>query len=126
MNELENTAPEPPEPPEPQGRSGWQYATPVVMLAVYLIGPWIGIPLAGANAAGVMIALIFGTALTAGVIDGATFRPTLSLPILAGVGFLFSKVLYFNDGTFIYCIGAGLAAAERGADEAASSSRRQP
>lgn len=95
---------------DPAGRSGWQYATPAVMFAVYLIGPWILIPLAGASAVPAAVALIFGTAFIAGLIDASTFRPTLSLPILAGIAFLLSKALYFNDGTFIYFVGVCLAA----------------
>lgn len=79
------------------------------MLTVYVLGPWLLIPLAGEHAVGAVIALILGTGFAAGVADGATYRPTLSLPILAGIGFLLAKALYFNDGTFIYAIGAGLA-----------------
>ncbi len=89
-----------------KGRSGWQRATPLVMLAVYAVAPAVLIPAFSPNAVGAVIALIFGTAAIAGLIDGLTFRPTWSLPILAGVGFLIAKALYFNDGTFIYAIGA--------------------
>lgn len=81
------------------------------MIAVYVIGPLLLIPAFGNAAVGPVIGLIFGTALIAGLIDGATFRFTWSLPILAGVGFGIAKILYFNDGTFIYAFGAFCTAA---------------
>jgi len=33
------------------------------------------------------------------------------LPLLAGFGFWIAKALYFNDGTFIYVLGAALTCA---------------
>ncbi|MDN8593906.1 MULTISPECIES: hypothetical protein [unclassified Corynebacterium] len=94
------------------GRKGWRKATPYVMIAVYLLAPLVLIPAVGEdNAAIPSIGLIFGTAALFGFIDGWTFRPTWSLPILAGVGFLLAKLLYFNDGTVIYFIGAVIVAA---------------
>lgn len=93
-------------------RTGWAKATPYVMIAVYLLGPLFIIPAFGGQAAVIpVIILIFGTAAVAGFIDGATFRFTWSLPILAGVGFFLAKLLYFNDGTFIYTLGCVLTAA---------------
>ncbi|UIZ93227.1 hypothetical protein JZY91_05805 [Corynebacterium sp. CNCTC7651] len=91
----------------PQGRSGWQYATPIAMLVAYIFGPWLLIPAFGGGDSAVVpiIAFIFGVAAVAGFVDGATFRTTASLPILAGVGFWVAKALYFNDGTFLYLIG---------------------
>lgn len=94
------------------GRTGWRRATPYVMIAMYLLAPLVLIPAVGEdNAAIPSIGLIFGTAALFGFIDGWTFRPTWSLPILAGVGFLLAKLLYFNDGTAIYFIGAVIVAA---------------
>mgnify|MGYP007086023846 FL=1 len=82
------------------------------MITVYLLAPLVLIPAVGEdNAAIPSIGLIFGTAALFGFIDGWTFRPTWSLPILAGVGFLLAKLLYFNDGTVIYFIGAVIVAA---------------
>lgn len=93
-------------------RTGAQRATPYVMFAVYLLGPLILIPAAGEDhAVAVSIALIFGAAAVFGFIDGWTYRPTWSLPVLAGVAFLAAKLLYFNDGTVIYFLGAVLVAA---------------
>lgn len=102
-----DTTPDPPKLP----RSGWVKATPYVMIALYVIGPLVLIPAVGAEHAVVpVIALIFGIAAVAGLVDGLTYRPTFSLPVLAGVGFLFAKALYFNDGTFIYALGCGVVA----------------
>lgn len=80
------------------------------MLAAYAVGPAILIPALGSHAVGGVVALIFATAAIAGLIDGLTFRPTWSLPILAGVGFEIAKMLYFNDGTFVYALGAAATA----------------
>lgn len=94
------------------GRKGWRKVTPYVMFAVFLLGPLVLIPAVGEENAGVPTAgLILGTAALFGFIDGWTFRPTWSLPILAGVGFLAAKLLYFNDGTVIYFIGVIIIAA---------------
>lgn len=107
MTEAPTTAGE-----APSGRSGWQHATPYVMIAVYLLGPLLLIPAFGGQGAVVpVLVLIFGTAALAGLIDGWTYRFTWSLPVLAGVGFLLAKALYFNDGTFIYALGCGFTAA---------------
>lgn len=96
----------------PSGRSGWQHATPYTMIAVYLLGPLLLIPAFDEQGAVVpVLILIFGTAALAGLVDGWTYRFTWSLPILAGVGFLLAKALYFNDGTFIYALGCGFTAA---------------
>lgn len=93
-------------------RTGAQRATPYLMFAVFLLGPLVLIPAAGENhAVAASIALIFGTAAVFGFIDGWTYRPTWSLPILAGVAFLGAKLLYFNDGTVIYFLGVVLVAA---------------
>lgn len=93
-------------------RSGWQRATPYLMFAVFLLGPLLLIPAVGEeNAAIPSIAFIFGTAAVFGFIDGWTYRPTWSLPLLAGVAFLAAKLLYFNDGTVIYFMGVVLIAA---------------
>lgn len=106
MSEAPTTAGE-----APSGRSGWQHATPYVMIAVYLLGPLLLIPAFGAQGAVPVLILIFGTAALAGLIDGFTYRFTWSLPVLAGVGFLLAKALYFNDDTFIYALGCGFTAA---------------
>lgn len=93
-------------------RSGWQRATPYLMFAVFLLGPLLLIPAVGEeNAVIPSIALIFGTAAVFGFVDGWTYRPTWSLPMLAGVAFLAAKLLYFNDGTVIYFVGVVLIAA---------------
>ncbi len=96
-------------------RKGWQKVTPYVMFAVYLLGPLVLIPAVGEENAGVPTAgLVLGTAALFGFIDGWTFRPTWSLPFLAGVGFMAAKLLYFNDGTVIYFIGVIIIAAAFG------------
>lgn len=93
-------------------RKGAQRATPYLMFAVYLLGPLILIPAVGEDkAVAPSIALILGSAAVFGFIDGWTYRFTWSLPILAGVAFLAAKLLYFNDGTVIYFMGAVLVAA---------------
>lgn len=92
-------------------RTGWQRATPYLMFAVYLLGPLALIPAVGEdNAALASVGFILGAAALFGFIDGWTFRPTWSLPVLAGVAFLAAKLLYFNDGTVIYFIGIVLIA----------------
>lgn len=78
------------------------------MIAVYALGPLALIPV---GSVALVVAFIFATAAIAGLIDGLTYRFTWSLPILAGVGFMIAKMLYFNDGTFIYAFGCFLAAA---------------
>lgn len=93
-------------------RKGWQKVTPYVMFAVFLLGPLVLIPAVGEENAGIPTAgLILGTAALFGFIDGWTFRPTWSLPILAGFGFMCAKLLYFNDGTMIYLIAVIIIAA---------------
>lgn len=93
-------------------RTGAQRATPYAMFAVYLLGPLVIIPAVGEeNAVIPSIALILGAAAIFGFIDGWTYRPTWSFPVLAGVAFLAAKLLYFNDGTVIYFMGAVLVAA---------------
>ena len=93
-------------------RRGWQKITPYAMFAVYLLGPLLLIPAVGEeNAAVPAVGLVLGTAALFGFIDGWTFRPTWSLPFLAGVGFMAAKLLYFNDGTVIYFIGVIIIAA---------------
>ena len=79
------------------------------MLATYAIGPLLLIP--AVSTPWPVVAFIFAVAAVAGLIDGFAFRPNWSLPILAGVGFWVAKVLYFNDGTFIYALGAAVACA---------------
>lgn len=100
-------------PEEHKGaREGAQRVTPYLMFAVFLLGPLVLIPAVGEeNAVIPSIALIFGTAAVFGFIDGWTYRPTWSLPLLAGVAFLAAKLLYFNDGTVIYFMGVVLIAA---------------
>ena len=93
-------------------RSGWQYATPVLMLVAYVLGPWVLIPAFGAEKALVPVLIfLFGTAALAGFVDGWTYRTTFSLPFFAGVGFWLAKALYFNDGTFLYALGCAATAA---------------
>lgn len=93
-------------------RTGWRKATPYVMLAAYIAGPWLIIPAFGGGDTAVVpiIVFIFGIAALAGLIDGIFYRTTWSLPILAGVGFWIAKALYFNDGTFLYALGCVLVA----------------
>ena len=99
--DVDKQAPQKPE------RHGWQHATLIAMFVVYLLAPWLLIPAVGPESAPMAsIGLIFGTAALFGFIDGWTFRPTWSMPLLAGVGFLGAKLLYFNDGTLIYFLGA--------------------
>ncbi|MDN8605794.1 hypothetical protein Q0N48_07290 [Corynebacterium ureicelerivorans] len=86
------------------GRTGWVKAVPYATIAAYVVGPFLLIPIVGSPWH--IVAFIFAVAAFAGLIDGFAFRPTLSLPLLAGVGFLIAKTLYFNDGTFIYALGA--------------------
>lgn len=90
-------------------RTGWVKAVPYVMIAAYVLGPLLLIPLA--NSPWLLVGFIFVVAAIAGLVDGFAFRPTLSLPLLAGLGFWISKALYFNDGTFIYALGAIVACA---------------
>ena len=92
------------EPETNAGRTGWVKAVPYTMLAVYAVGPLLLIP--AVSTPWPVVGFIFAVAAAAGLIDGFAFRPTLSLPLLAGVGFLIAKTLYFNDGTFIYALGA--------------------
>ncbi|MCP1387133.1 hypothetical protein M5J20_02860 [Corynebacterium sp. TA-R-1] len=93
-------------------RTGWRKATPYVMLAAYIAGPWLLIPAFGGGDSAVVpiIVFIFGVAALTGLVDGIFYRATWSLPILAGVGFWIAKALYFNDGTLIYALGCVLAA----------------
>lgn len=94
---------------EPQGRTGWLRAVPYIMIAVYVLGPLLLIP--AVDNPWPVVAFIFAVAAVAGLIDGFAFRRTWSLPILAGVGFEISKILYFNDGAFIYALGAAVTCA---------------
>ena len=97
---------------EQPNRSGWQKATPVIMVLAYVLVPLILIPAFGSDKALIpVLVFLFGNAAVAGFIDGWTFRNTFSLPILAGVGFWLAKVLYFNDGTFLYALGCAATAA---------------
>lgn len=113
MVEAGSTALEDDTDQQPQGRKGWQRATPIVMLALYVVGPLVLIPTFGPDHAVIPVfILVFGTAAAAGLVDGLTYRTTASLPILAGLGFGIAKILYFNDGTLIYAfICAAIAAA---------------
>ena len=92
------------EPETNAGRTGWVKAVPYTMLAVYAVGPLLLIP--AVSTPWPVVGFIFAVAAAAGLIDGFAFRPNWSLTILAGVGFWIAKVLYFNDGTFIYALGA--------------------
>lgn len=84
-------------------RRGWQKVTPYVMFAVYLLGPLVLIPAVGEENAGAPTAgLILGTAALFGFIDGWTYRPTWSLPFIAGLAFMFAKLLYFNDAVIYF------------------------
>jgi len=95
-------------------RRGWQKATPYVMFAVYLLGPLVLIPAVGEENAGAPTAgLILGTAALFGFIDGWTYRPTWSLPFIAGLAFMVAKLLYFNDAV-IYFIAVIIIAAAFG------------
>lgn len=96
------------------GRRGWQKVTPYVMFAVYLLGPLMLIPAVGEENAGAPTAgLILGTAALFGFIDGWTYRPTWSLPFIAGLAFMVAKLLYFNDAV-IYFIAVIIIAAAFG------------
>ena len=98
---------------EPE-RRGWQKVTPYVMFAVYLLGPLVLIPAVGEQNAGAPTAgLILGTAALFGFIDGWTYRPTWSLPFIAGLAFMVAKLLYFNDAV-IYFIAVIIIAAAFG------------
>ncbi|MGV0433025.1 hypothetical protein [uncultured Corynebacterium sp.] len=95
-------------------RRGWQKVTPYVMFAVYLLGPLVLIPAVGEENAGAPTAgLILGTAALFGFIDGWTYRPTWSLPFIAGLAFMVAKLLYFNDAV-IYFIAVIIIAAAFG------------
>lgn len=94
---------------KPQGRTGWLRAVPYAMIAVYVLGPLLLIP--AVDSPWPVVGFIFAVAAIAGLIDGFAFRPNLSLPILAGVGFGIAKIFYFNDGTFIYALGAAVTCA---------------
>ena len=95
-------------------RRGWQKVTPYVMFAVYLLGPLVLIPAVGEENAGAPTAgLILGTAALFGFIDGWTYRPTWSLPFIAGLSFMVAKLLYFNDAV-IYFIAVIIIAAAFG------------
>ena len=95
-------------------RRGWQKVTPYVMFAVYLLGPLVLIPAFGEENAGAPTAgLILGTAALFGFIDGWTYRPTWSLPFIAGLAFMVAKLLYFNDAV-IYFIAVIIIAAAFG------------
>jgi len=85
-----------------------------VMFAVYLLGPLVLIPAVGEENAGAPTAgLILGTAALFGFIDGWTYRPTWSLPFIAGLAFMVAKLLYFNDAV-IYFIAVIIIAAAFG------------
>ena len=85
-----------------QPREGWLKAMPYVMVAVYVVVPLLLIPLAGTRAAAAMIVFLFTAAGLIALIDAFAFRPTLSMPLLAGLGFVLAKALYLNDGTMVY------------------------
>lgn len=91
------------------GRTGWLKAVPYATVAAYVIGPLLLIP--AVSSPWPVVAYIFAVAAIAGLIDGIAFRPNWSLPLLAGFGFWIAKALYFNDGTFIYVLGAALTCA---------------
>lgn len=90
-------------------RTGWLKAVPYATVAAYALGPLLLIPAVSSPWA--VVAYIFAVAAIAGLIDGIAFRPNWSLPLLAGFGFWIAKALYFNDGTFIYVLGAALTCA---------------
>jgi len=85
--------------------TGWTKATPYIVIAAYVVGPLVLIPL---GSVALVIAFIFATAAIAGLIDGYTHPFTWSLPFFTGAGFAIAKILYFNDRTFIYAFGCFL------------------
>ena len=87
---------------EEQTRRGWLKAMPYLLLAAYIVVPLVLIPAAGSSASSAMIAFLFGTAGLVSLIDATLFRPTYSIPLLCGVGFWLAKMLYLNEGTFVY------------------------
>lgn len=90
---------------EAQPRRGWLKAMPYLLLAAYVLVPLVLIPAVGSSAPAAMIVFLFGTAGLVSLIDATLFRPTYSIPLLCGVGFWLAKVLYLNDGTFVYGLG---------------------
>ena len=90
---------------EEQPRRGWIKAMPYLLLAAYVLVPLVLIPAAGSSAPAATIVFLFGTAGLVSLIDATWYRPTYSIPLLCGVGFWLAKVLYLNEGTFVYGIG---------------------
>ena len=90
---------------EEQPRRGWLKAMPYFLLAAYVLVPLVLIPAAGSSAPAATIVFLFGTAGLVSLIDATLFRPTYSIPLLCGVGFWLAKVLYLNEGTFVYGLG---------------------
>lgn len=92
-----------------QERTGWLKAVPYAVVAAYAVIPALLIPVA--STAWILVAFIFAVAFIAGLIDGFCFRPSWTLPLSTAGGFWLAKILYFNDGTFIYVIGVTVVSA---------------
>lgn len=90
-------------------RDGWLKALPYAVFALYVIAPALLVPVAGTP--WLLVGFIFTVAAIAGLVDGYCFRPSWTLPLSAAGGFWVAKILYFNDGTFIYALGVAVVSA---------------
>lgn len=107
MSELSDTSgSEPldePKPREQKERQGKDWIAPCVLVLLFLLLPYVLSLLVSANILGwvVLIALALTVAVLA-IVDARTFRPSWSVPLLAGISFWLASRLYFNEGTWIY------------------------
>lgn len=107
MSELLDTSgSEPLDEPKPRAqkeRQGKDWIVPCVLVPLFLLLPYVLSLLVSSNILGwvVLIALAFTVTLLA-IVDARAFRPSWSLPLLAGISFWLASHLYFNEGTWIY------------------------
>lgn len=107
MSELSDTSgSEPLDDPKPHAkkeRQGKDWIVPCVLVVLFLLLPYVLSLLVAANILGWVV--LFALALTVtvlAIVDARTFRPSWSVPLLAGISFWIASRLYFNEGTWIY------------------------
>lgn len=104
------------EDPTSSGRSGAQYAMPAAALALlFLVPALVALSLPPQTTTRTLLFYLPVTSFALGLVDGAWFRFTWSLPAIAAGIFWLSTVLMYNPGTWIYAVGVFLLCALGGA-----------
>lgn len=98
-------------PVEKPERTSRQWIVPTLLMLILVGGPWTAAAILGENRAAIpAIAIMILAPFVLGLIDGRTFRMSVTFIVLAVVGNFIAGELFYNDGAFIYTIGVGLSA----------------